>query len=113
MANEEIRRLCWATLILVSDYIAQCETFGEEYPNFYVTEPTNVSSDLFPCYDISQFRLVSPSFSRRNPRMSVVCVSFVGLFVSEGVCLGPVLSQYAALEFLSSASKYEGGRRIV
>jgi hypothetical protein len=43
IADEEIRRLCWSTLTLVSDYIAQCETFGEECPHFYVTDPANVS----------------------------------------------------------------------
>jgi len=48
IADEEIRRLCWSTLILISDYISQCKTFGEEYPHFYVTEPANVSPTLFP-----------------------------------------------------------------
>lgn len=41
--NEEIRRLCWSALTMISDYISQCETFHEEYPRFYLTEASSVS----------------------------------------------------------------------
>ncbi|KAF9524627.1 hypothetical protein CPB83DRAFT_797695 [Crepidotus variabilis] len=45
--NEEIRRLSWSALTIISDYISQCETFHEEYPRFYVTEASNFAL-LFP-----------------------------------------------------------------
>jgi hypothetical protein len=102
IADEETRRLCWSSLTLISDYIAQCETFGEEYPHFYVTEPANVSSKLFPCLFSSDYGLVLPPLSRRNTGSA-----FTWLLVSKGVCLGLILSQHAALEFLPSLSDCE------
>lgn len=48
MSDEAIRRLCWTSLIVISDFIALCETFNEDCPRFYLTEPANVSdSELF------------------------------------------------------------------
>lgn len=44
--DEEIRRLCWAALSLVSEYVAQCEAFNEEPPRFFLCDPSNV--DLSP-----------------------------------------------------------------
>jgi len=40
--DEEIRRLCWSALTLVSEYVARCEAFNEEPPAFYLADPTNV-----------------------------------------------------------------------
>ena len=40
--NEEIRRLCWSALSLVSEYVAQCEAFNEESPPFFLCNPSNV-----------------------------------------------------------------------
>jgi len=41
--DEEIRRLCWSALTLISEYIARCEAFNEEPPAFFLADPTNVS----------------------------------------------------------------------
>ncbi|KAF8883073.1 hypothetical protein CPB84DRAFT_1750754 [Gymnopilus junonius] len=39
--DEEIRRLCWSALSLISEYIAQCEAFNEDAHAFiYLTPPT-------------------------------------------------------------------------
>lgn len=50
--EEEVRRLCWSALTLVSEYIARCEAFNEEPPAFYLADPTNVGLFL-------QFRIHS------------------------------------------------------
>jgi hypothetical protein len=48
--DEEIRRLCWSALTLISEYIARCEAFNEEPPAFFLADPTNVSLFLpFGC----------------------------------------------------------------
>ena len=52
--DEEIRRLCWSALSLVSEYVAQCEAFNEESPRFFLCNPSNVnpqSSFLLPLID--------------------------------------------------------------
>ena len=41
--DEEIRRLCWSALSLVSEYVAQCEAFNEETPRFFLCDPSNVN----------------------------------------------------------------------
>ena len=41
--DEEIRRLCWSALSLVSEYVAQCEAFNEEKPRFFLCNPSNVN----------------------------------------------------------------------
>ena len=41
--DEEIRRLCWSALSLVSEYVAQCEAFNEETPRFFLCNPSNVN----------------------------------------------------------------------
>ena len=41
--DEEIRRLCWSALSLVSEYVAQCEAFNEESPRFFLCNPSNVN----------------------------------------------------------------------
>ena len=48
--DEEIRRLCWSSLSLVSEYVAQCEAFNKESPRFFLCDPSNVNiiSSLFP-----------------------------------------------------------------
>ncbi|KAF8814824.1 hypothetical protein BYT27DRAFT_7156612 [Phlegmacium glaucopus] len=45
--DEEIRRLCWAALSLVSEYVAQCKAFNEEPPRFFLCDPSNFGI-LFP-----------------------------------------------------------------
>ncbi|KAF9552718.1 hypothetical protein CPC08DRAFT_714372 [Agrocybe pediades] len=45
--DEEIRRLCWSALSLVSDYIAQREAFNEDTPAFFLADPANFGI-LFP-----------------------------------------------------------------
>ena len=45
--DEEIRRLCWSALSLVSEYVAQCEAFNEESPRFFLCNPSNVNSHPF------------------------------------------------------------------
>jgi hypothetical protein len=47
IGDEAIRRLCWASLIVISDYILLCETFSEDCPRFYLAEPANVSAADF------------------------------------------------------------------
>ena len=44
--DEEIRRLCWSALGLISEYIAQCEAFNEEPPQFYLSNPSHVRYHL-------------------------------------------------------------------
>lgn len=39
---EEIRRLCWASLTLVSEYVARCEAFNEEAPLFFLCDAAKV-----------------------------------------------------------------------
>lgn len=63
--DEEIRRLCWSALGLVSEYIAQCEAFNEEPPRFYLSDPSNVSNVvaccIFTCLKpLSKFALLFP-----------------------------------------------------
>ena len=41
--REEIRRLCWASLTLISEYVARCEAFNEDAPHFNLCDPSNVS----------------------------------------------------------------------
>ncbi|KAJ3564619.1 hypothetical protein NP233_g8177 [Leucocoprinus birnbaumii] len=45
--DEEIRRLCWSALSLVSDHNAQCMALGREVPNFALNHPGNFAL-LFP-----------------------------------------------------------------
>ncbi|KDR67042.1 hypothetical protein GALMADRAFT_1133694 [Galerina marginata CBS 339.88] len=56
--DEEIRRLCWSALSLVSEYVAQCEAFNDEPPRFYLSDPSNFGI-LFPGEVLDR---VSPSF---------------------------------------------------
>ncbi|PPQ68812.1 hypothetical protein CVT24_007696 [Panaeolus cyanescens] len=44
---EETRRLCWSSLSLVSEYIAQCEALNENPPTFFLSNPANFCL-LFP-----------------------------------------------------------------
>ncbi|TFK44027.1 hypothetical protein BDQ12DRAFT_717221 [Crucibulum laeve] len=45
--NEEIRRLCWSALSLVSNYSAQCAAFNRPPPRLHLNEPSNYVL-LFP-----------------------------------------------------------------
>lgn len=45
---EEIRRLCWSSLTLISEYVSQCEAFNEPPPHFFLADPANVSRS--PCF---------------------------------------------------------------
>jgi len=68
--DEEIRRLCWSSLSLVSEYVAQCETFSEDSPRFFLTDPSNFLL-LFPAEVIDR---VSPAYRAHDslsPKESV------------------------------------------
>jgi len=41
--DEEVRRLCWSAVTLVSDYVAKCEAFNDEAPRFFLADAANVS----------------------------------------------------------------------
>ncbi|KAF8149340.1 hypothetical protein B0H34DRAFT_733344 [Crassisporium funariophilum] len=56
--DEEIRRLCWAALSLVSEYVAQCEAFNEQPPRFFLCDPSNFGI-LFPGEVLDR---ISPSY---------------------------------------------------
>ncbi|KAF9447897.1 hypothetical protein P691DRAFT_801654 [Macrolepiota fuliginosa MF-IS2] len=45
--DEEIRRLCWAALSLISEHTAQCMALGRDVPSFYLTNPGHFAL-LFP-----------------------------------------------------------------
>ncbi|KAF7782921.1 transcriptional regulator family: Fungal Specific TF [Agaricus bisporus var. burnettii] len=45
--EEEIRRLCWASLSLICDYTVQCAALGRDVSTFYLTDPGNFVL-LFP-----------------------------------------------------------------
>lgn len=40
--DEEIRRLCWASLSLISDHNTQCMALGLDVPDFFLSDPGNV-----------------------------------------------------------------------
>lgn len=101
ISDEEVRRLCWSSLAIISDYVLHCEMFNDEPPRFYVTEPSNVgqishvlsfwgsSFDSMFCFSLGkssiEFRqhFVSKNLSRqRNPfgHSTVAACSF-GIFV--------------------------------
>lgn len=40
--DEEIRRLCWSALSLISGYIAQCIAFNKDPPKLYLSDSANV-----------------------------------------------------------------------
>lgn len=68
--DEEIRRLCWAALGIISEHNAQCMALGREVPNFYLNNPGNVSPPLpFRCKCVlirGHFNLVFPPFPWRG-----------------------------------------------
>ncbi|KAH0589793.1 hypothetical protein H2248_005508 [Termitomyces sp. 'cryptogamus'] len=45
--DEECRRLCWASLSLVCNYVSQCVAFDREPPNFFLLDSANYAL-LFP-----------------------------------------------------------------
>uniref|UniRef100_A0A8H7Y1S2 Zn(2)-C6 fungal-type domain-containing protein n=1 Tax=Psilocybe cubensis TaxID=181762 RepID=A0A8H7Y1S2_PSICU len=45
--DEEVRRVCWSALSLVSEYVAQCQAFNDEPPQFFLSDPSNFGL-LFP-----------------------------------------------------------------
>lgn len=51
--DEEIRRLCWSALSLVSEYVAQCEAFNKESPRFFLCDPSHVN--IIPPYFLFGF----------------------------------------------------------
>ena len=46
--DEECRRLCWTALSLICDYLSQCAAFNKQPPNFFLSDPRNVSDDESP-----------------------------------------------------------------
>lgn len=44
--KEECRRLCWVALALVANYTLQCSAFRVEPMQFFLSDPSNVSSPL-------------------------------------------------------------------
>lgn len=65
--DEEIRRLCWSALSLVSEYIAQCEAFNEEPPRFWLSNPVNVSFPLDPHLFLLVFNVSVTSSASYSP----------------------------------------------
>ncbi|KAG6896006.1 hypothetical protein C0992_010937 [Termitomyces sp. T32_za158] len=58
MRNEECRRLCWAALSLVCNYVSQCVAFDREPPELFILDCANYAI-LFPGEALDR---VSPSF---------------------------------------------------
>ncbi|PPQ92783.1 hypothetical protein CVT25_003831 [Psilocybe cyanescens] len=68
--DEEVRRLCWSALGLVSEYVAQCQALNDDAPQFFLSEPSNFGL-LFPNEVLDR---VSPSYRASNslsPKESV------------------------------------------
>ncbi|KAF5348161.1 hypothetical protein D9756_010751 [Leucocoprinus leucothites] len=58
--EEEIRRLCWSALSLVSEHNAQCMALGRDVPNFSLNHPSNFVL-LFPGEAFDRLRHKDPS----------------------------------------------------
>ncbi|KXN93315.1 hypothetical protein AN958_00240, partial [Leucoagaricus sp. SymC.cos] len=58
--DEEIRRLCWGALSLISDHNAQCMALGRDVPNFSLNYPSNFAL-LFPGEAFDRLRPKDPS----------------------------------------------------
>ncbi|KAG6860778.1 hypothetical protein C0995_007682 [Termitomyces sp. Mi166 len=59
--DEECRRLCWASLSLMCNYVSQCVVFNRDPPNFFLLDSANVIwyALLFPGEALDR---VSPAF---------------------------------------------------
>jgi hypothetical protein len=45
--DEEVRRLCWASLSLICDHTAQCMALGRDVSTFFLANPENVCLPVF------------------------------------------------------------------